>query len=253
MGMNEPILTGDAKSAIRRYMLKLIAVPGLIVAVLMFFLGYFIRDIAIQKAELAAQKEINRNLVEVTRDVERARFTLATQKTELDSLILASSKLRTVSNANATQLRTAVRDLNSDVNQLKGEIKRSDRLLKNFVAQKKDHLDALDALDTYPTAKDILRRLRQKDARSETTNSLLNVLTVSDSQISLNGSLRVFGPIEVWDPKQRNQRWAVFPSDRGGTEIMLTDEKIFTGVVWDRKYGLKWSPLDPVSISRKSK
>ncbi len=50
-------LTDGARQAIRSYIISLVAIPGVAVAVMMFFLGYFIKDVAATKAYNDAFKE----------------------------------------------------------------------------------------------------------------------------------------------------------------------------------------------------
>jgi len=49
-------LTNDAKEAIRGYFLKMLVVPGSILSVALFVLGYLVHDVANSKAESAAAK-----------------------------------------------------------------------------------------------------------------------------------------------------------------------------------------------------
>lgn len=69
----EPILTQDAKEAIRTYMLFLVALPAGLVALGAFFLGYSIKDVAISKAnyEIASEyrTSINKTLDEIHGDI----------------------------------------------------------------------------------------------------------------------------------------------------------------------------------------
>ena len=53
----EYALTPEAREAMRAYLIRLFAIPGVIGAVVAFALGYFIRDIAHKKAEFEVGRE----------------------------------------------------------------------------------------------------------------------------------------------------------------------------------------------------
>jgi len=57
--MKEPELTCEAREAVRSYMMKLVAIPGVFAAILSFLLGYGIRDIAARSAELQASQQLS--------------------------------------------------------------------------------------------------------------------------------------------------------------------------------------------------
>ncbi len=68
--MNESeILTLKAKEAIRSYMLKLVALPGVALALLAFSLGYFISDVAQSKASFEIGNEMRQELSEILHDI----------------------------------------------------------------------------------------------------------------------------------------------------------------------------------------
>jgi hypothetical protein len=74
METKESELTCEAKAAIRSYILNLIAVPGGVVTVIVFFLGFFIRDVAIKTASTDI---LDRLLPKVTERADAASSALA--------------------------------------------------------------------------------------------------------------------------------------------------------------------------------
>lgn len=59
--MSEPELTPEAKAAIRAYLLKLVLPAGTALSVLLFFVGFFVRDIALVKADHNAFQDAYKN------------------------------------------------------------------------------------------------------------------------------------------------------------------------------------------------
>jgi hypothetical protein len=70
--VNETPLTDDAKSAIRKYMISLLALPGLLVSLLFFVLGFGVRDWAAKGGEVEAfqlaQSQLTQFVDKVTED-----------------------------------------------------------------------------------------------------------------------------------------------------------------------------------------
>jgi hypothetical protein len=85
---HEPQLKREAKEAIRSYMLTLVALPGGLIAVIVFFLGFAVRDMAINNASISLE---NRYLPEMTRKSDE--LTMALAKALADSRA-AERKLR---------------------------------------------------------------------------------------------------------------------------------------------------------------
>lgn len=56
----------EEKLAIRDYMRKMIAVPGIIVAVIMFLVGFFIKDVAKKDAYFKANEMYTKQIIELT-------------------------------------------------------------------------------------------------------------------------------------------------------------------------------------------
>lgn len=55
--MTEPELTLEAKSAIRKYMLTLVAIPGIISGIVLFVVGFMVQDVAKSRAYNDAYRE----------------------------------------------------------------------------------------------------------------------------------------------------------------------------------------------------
>ncbi len=69
-------LTLESEKAIRGYVLKLFALPGIVAMLITFFLGYFVRDVrdvAEEKAELEAMVRVHAELFEFERGASALR------------------------------------------------------------------------------------------------------------------------------------------------------------------------------------
>lgn len=87
-------LTHLDKAAIRSYMLTLIAIPGSIVTVLAFFLGFLIQDVAMLKAE---------------NQVQRFKEKIEEQNTRVENVSKEISSLET----SAKEMKQSLKDLNT--------------------------------------------------------------------------------------------------------------------------------------------
>jgi len=72
--MNEPLLTHEAKAAIRKYVFTLFVLPGIVAAALMFALGFFIRDVTYEKAYNNAFKEANHYIRNLSSETYEAAY-----------------------------------------------------------------------------------------------------------------------------------------------------------------------------------
>lgn len=57
----EEVLTARGLKAVRTYMLTLVALPGVVIAIISFFLGYLIKDVATSKAYYEISTELRDN------------------------------------------------------------------------------------------------------------------------------------------------------------------------------------------------
>lgn len=77
-----------AEKAIRSYLLKLFAIPSVIIAVLGFFLGYFIKDVAYQKADIEAQRKIQDIETKALEFVRKATFEIYTDLNNVNKTLI---------------------------------------------------------------------------------------------------------------------------------------------------------------------
>jgi len=67
--VSDQILTEQAKSAIRRYIVHLVTLPGIALTIVAFLMGFLLNDIAVQKANNDAYKDASNKILELTSNV----------------------------------------------------------------------------------------------------------------------------------------------------------------------------------------
>jgi len=97
-------LTNDAKEAMRKYFLRMVLLPGSVLSVVVFVLGYLVNDVANSKAETAASKAY----AEAMRDASSRLHGLTVKATEAKKDAEASrSKIQEVLNETEKHNRNA--------------------------------------------------------------------------------------------------------------------------------------------------
>jgi len=88
----EPVLTPPAREAIRAYLLKVISVPAVLLTIGSFFVGFFVHELASQKAYNEAYSKANasaiQELVGLARTTTEAAETAKAAKRQLDALLV---------------------------------------------------------------------------------------------------------------------------------------------------------------------
>ena len=98
-------LTEEAKSAIRKYMLAMIAVPGVVLSIVAFAMGYLINDVAKQSAYHDAYKDASGRILNLSEQVAMAVSDARSQAKEIAEI---QSKLRAVDNE-ATEMHSKIK------------------------------------------------------------------------------------------------------------------------------------------------
>ena len=99
--MNEPLLTEEAKAAMRKYMLSLIVVPGSIMALLIFMIGYFMNNIVKEQAFNVAYDKAENTISQRIDEASKATSDAKSAKESFDTML---SRMEVVeSNANTFQ------------------------------------------------------------------------------------------------------------------------------------------------------
>src|SRR5262245_7355162 len=81
-----PQLSEEMKGAIRGYMLSLVALPTIVVSLIFFALGIFVRDWGAKIGEVEAYREANRQLAGFVEKVSEARFNAQQASSEARSI-----------------------------------------------------------------------------------------------------------------------------------------------------------------------
>lgn len=92
--MSEPILTAEAREAVRSYMLSLLAIPSALVALLTFFLGYFAKEVAYQQAYNKAFADAQGRIMQYVEDAAKAGKSADTASKLLADALTASRQVQ---------------------------------------------------------------------------------------------------------------------------------------------------------------
>lgn len=85
-------LSSEAREAIRHYLINIFTVPGIFLVVVSFLLGYFIRDVAVSKAELQATQKAEASLREIYSRSMSSLEEILIKKSSLDTLLEENKK-----------------------------------------------------------------------------------------------------------------------------------------------------------------
>ena len=237
--MSDDRLKPEAKEAIRAYMLKLVAIPGTLGAIGAFFLGFFIRDVAIKQAELDAHERLNRQIYEVTEKAQSVKFAIELQSSALKELESRSAKMTKATNALSErhEARKAIsaqysrmmldqiklaRSTNADIRAQQAETKKT---LDDFSAHQTRHINTMKIMNAYPWALAILARLGEHERFRERTSFVGNRL-VFKGDVEFLGQLRVSTPTGT-------ERFRFVPQKGGGSLLLGERKSNQGGIVFD--------------------
>lgn len=94
--MNDSILSAEAKQAIQKYMIRLVSLPGAIIALGAFAAGFFVNDVAKQSAYNDAYKEATTNIVALAQVASNAANDAKSAKERFD---VNMSEVQTLQNS----------------------------------------------------------------------------------------------------------------------------------------------------------
>ena len=114
--MEEPELDYRAKAAVRGYMLRLVAIPGVLVTVLSFVVGFLLRDVAMKTAEVEANKRYE---IQLTQFVNR----LDDEKVRIINDTAESREKAKIAAKKAEQLATETKDTVLKIDRLHSSLK----------------------------------------------------------------------------------------------------------------------------------
>ena len=186
--MNEAVLTQEAKGAIRKYMLSLVILPGVFTSVLMFMLGYLVKNVAYTSAYNDAYRQSASFISELTGDVLKTKSDAERAKDVIES----TSKDTKATAAEIQQLKDYIVDIQTETQLIMDSVE-SARVFqgtKNFVAAVTDNLakrkDFIKELvrekdETLTNLESIVKR-EQKE-KSAKLNRLEEVISNLDDRI----------------------------------------------------------------------
>lgn len=150
--MAEPELTREAKEAIRAYMLKLVALPGISLSIVAFLLGFFIRDVAVKQAQYEAYNQVSKDVIQLTKDME-------TSSTDLGKL----KERHKLESDRLSQLSTSASTFAGQVSDFNERLKVADNLVSGLLKDKETKLAALAALEKYPKAEQLMAGIHRSE------------------------------------------------------------------------------------------
>ena len=126
------------EKAIRRYVLSLASVPGVLAAILAFIFGFVVKDYAVKTAETDAQKVVQSQIFTAVNEINKESLSLVRQatatKTLLDqSIIDAKTKISEVE-----QLKGKLEELKTSVEITKQALSNSDNIADSIFNKLKD-------------------------------------------------------------------------------------------------------------------
>jgi hypothetical protein len=121
MADREEELTPPAKNAIRRYMMALLALPGIFSIIVTFAIGFLVRDIALEKADNSAIKESYKAVQDVYTELMKIMREVSTR--DAGSKVLAENV-----KGETDKTLASLRQLQEQADSLKKQIQTSDLL-----------------------------------------------------------------------------------------------------------------------------
>lgn len=129
--MAEPELTYEAKALIRRYMVSLITLPGILVTVLAFVIGFLINDVAKGKAANDAYENVQQIIINLALGVKDASQDAETNR---QHLVETSNKITNIlkeaqQTLNSLQSSKAFEQSSASVKELVDQLVKDERFL----------------------------------------------------------------------------------------------------------------------------
>ena len=146
--MDDKELTQEAKALIRKYMVSLVTLPGLLVSVVLFLLGYLVNEVATGRAYNEAYTEASNRIIEPAQQAAVAANDALRAKSDIEAL---QKELRTVQ-SDALQilqkLKTAEMFQRSEelVGEIVSQLALRNDLRQNIVAEAAEQLQSLSQL-----------------------------------------------------------------------------------------------------------
>ena len=195
--MTEEILTHEAKEAIRSYMIKLIALPGVLLTIISFSMGFFVKDWAYQKAYNAAYSEAFSSVIKEVSDLSKE--------------VGGSTKDAKSAVDQANNLVTLIEVAATEVDVIKGKIKTAEAF------QKSEEI-VLKVSEEIIKRGDIDKLLSDRyDARIKAINE-----SIGNIQNSLPGYIKFNENIEIYNPAAKlniDIEWPGPAKPQNGTRV----------------------------------
>jgi len=91
--MDEIRLTAEAKEQVRSYMIKIVAVPGIVLSLIAFSAGFFVQDIFFQKVYNDAYKDASTSILSLTKEATEAAVKAKYSADQVNAIIEKMSAL----------------------------------------------------------------------------------------------------------------------------------------------------------------
>ena len=158
-------LTEEAKGLIRKYVITLVAIPGAVLSIVAFAMGYMINDIAKQNAYHDAYRDASGRILSISERATRALADAEHQQQEIE------------------QIREQLSIISSEATELQGKIRRTEEIVEAF--KNAEHL-VVSVKDLLLGDENFLDRIRR---------SYIG-LSGNEKSVSVSGDIEV--PMNEW-------------------------------------------------------
>ena len=200
-GMNEAILTQEAKDAIRKYMLRLVILPGVFSAILMFMFGYLVKNVAETSAYNDTYRESAAFISKFTEEV----LTIKSQAERAKDVIESTSKDARISADKIQRLKDDMEVLRSEIQLIMDSVS-SARVFQGtemFVAAITDNLakrkDFIENLvrekdESFANLETIVKREKKENfTKLNLLNEIISNLDNRIKQLELAVAIETYG------------------------------------------------------------
>lgn len=131
-------LSLEEEKAIRRYVLSLASVPGVLAAVLAFVFGFVVKDYAVKTAETDAQEKVQSQIFIAVNEVNKEALQLVRQATAAKTLLDQSINDTKEKISEVEQLKGKLEELKTSVEITQEALSNSDDIANSIFSKLKD-------------------------------------------------------------------------------------------------------------------
>lgn len=198
----------DMKRFVRGYMLKLVSIPGVIVSIVAFLLGYFVKDVAYSKAYMEALNNFSAQTSEITSNAKQSLSEAQSLTLEVQKQKLQSDFLQNEIDSARKEIKF-IKECYADVKEKAADIKQTQALIE-ATADSKNIIDSVE--------RHLVDNKEFSDKVSHSMNQTLkDVLNLENNQITFTKDVLV--PQNVWGDKNEKRGF-----NKAGPHINISRE-----------------------------